>query len=182
MEGSEHHNSEGGTAVSARIPTTSSKPGLSLACSNYPRAPRAPLWRCLHPFPAGHETAFRPRPTYGLWGGREEGTHHWSRSVALLTSWSGHSSCRGSTCSSAPGTTPARSTRWSWLLLLECLPRCCSPSLLLWRSLNHNPHTHESDDARLSASPASTSSWNSPKKNWQIPRALASVYLATSTA
>lgn len=54
-----------------------------------------------------------------------------SLSIALrsfLTSWSDHSSCRGSRCCSSPRTTPGRSTRWTWLLpdvSACCATRCC---------------------------------------------------------
>lgn len=104
----------------------SSEPGLSFAGSNYPPAPRAPSWCCLASLPCW------PRDGSRNMGSRKRATIIGlvAYVVALLTSWSGHSSCRGSRCSSAPGTTPARSTRWSWLLPLECVcraaaRRCC---------------------------------------------------------
>lgn len=49
----------------------------------------------------------------------------------FLTSWSDHSSCRGSRCCSSPRTTPGRSTRWTWLLpdvYACCATRCCGAS------------------------------------------------------
>lgn len=54
-----------------------------------------------------------------------------------LTAWSGHSSCRGSTCCSAQATRSARWKRWPWL------PDCCyhTPLLLLLLALLAHEHT-----------------------------------------
>lgn len=79
-----------------------------------------------------------------------------NKDISLLTAWSGRSSCRGSRCYSVPGTIPARSTRWPWLLDCYCrtpVTACCAVRASRYHPTSSKPSSRHNHAAILRGTP-----------------------------